>query len=52
MLVKMVHYLEHYVEQVFHLNLINNPISTDRCITKILKDLRIGKIDLRFVNFL
>lgn len=52
MLVKMVRYIEHYVEELFHLNRINDPLSTDRRITKILKDLRISKIDLEFVNFL
>lgn len=31
---------------------MNGPISTDRCITIIFKDLRIGKIDLGFVHFL
>lgn len=48
----MVHYLEHYVEQLFHVNIINDPISTDRYITIISEDLRIGKIDLGFVHFL
>lgn len=49
---KMVHYLEHYVQQLFLSNLTDEPISTDRCITIILKYFRTGKIDLGFVNFL